>query len=840
MRSSHPAKARTSLSLRWLIVVVSLMLGGANAPSTSAPTPAGPAEVASDLTLRILPAKLVLRGPDAVQQLAIDALEKGGEAHDRTSQAEYRSSDPKVVTVDPTGMVIPKGDGSATVTVVYQGAKSEVPVVVKDFASGLPVNFGNQVVPIFTKLSCNSGGCHGKASGQNGFRLSLLGFEPALDYETLVKEGRGRRLFPAVPEQSLLLLKGTAKMPHGGGRKLDANSHEYQVLVRWIAQGMPMGKATDPTLSRIEIFPDSRVMPRGSKQQVMVTAHYSDGSTEDVTRWAQYQSNDVEVAGVAEGGLVETQSLSGQAAIMARYLGQVAVYRAIVPLGKPLAKPVEFASTNLVDIAALKQWKALGVVPSETCTDAEFIRRASLDVIGTLPTADEVKKFVADTDSQKRDKLVDALLERPEYASYFAIKWADILRNKREGNAKAQRGTYSFYDWIRENLSKNVPYDRFVRGILAASGTPETTPPVQWYRRIKATDAFVDDTAQVFLGMRLQCAKCHHHPFEKWSQNDYYGFAAFFARVGRKPSLNAQRVGRDDEVIYTARAGSVSHPKTGQVMAPKGLGSEVMTISMRTDPRQKLVDWMADPKNPFFAKALVNRYWAHFFGRGIAEPLDDLRETNPPSNPDLLDGLAADFVKSGYDLKHLIRTILKSKVYGLSSIPNEYNSRDKQSFARHYPKRMSAEVLLDAISQVSGIPTDFGGLPAGTRAIELPDESVASNFLDTFGRPKRDTPCECERVTDASLGQSLMLINSADVQSKLAAAGSRAETLVKDPRPETQKVEELFWAAYGRSPASGETATALAHLASHPDQKRQAYEDLIWALVNAKEFQFND
>ncbi|WP_422926548.1 DUF1549 domain-containing protein [Singulisphaera sp. PoT] len=840
MRSPHAANSRTVLSSLWLIGMASLALLGANAPSSTVKNSTAVLSQPPS-SLRPLPAKLVLRGPDAVQQLAVDRVEADGNTHDVTTNTKFKSTDPKVATVDASGVVVAKGDGSTSIVIDQGGTTSEVSVVVKDFASGLPVNFANQVVPVFTKLGCNSGGCHGKASGQNGFRLSLLGFEPNLDYETLVNEGRGRRLFPAVPEQSLLLLKGTAKMPHGGGRKLEANSHEYQVILRWIAQGMPMGKPTDPALASIEIFPNSRVMPRGAKQQVVVTARYSDGSTEDVTRWAQYQSNDVEIASVAEGGLVETLNLAGQVAVMARYQGQVAVYNAIVPLGKKLdSASYNFSSTNLVDVAVRKQWEALGIVPSEPCSDAEFIRRASLDVIGTLPTAAEVKGFVADADPNKRDKLVDKLLERPEYASFFAIKWADILRNKREGNPKAQRGTYTFYDWIRENLSKNVPYDKFVRGILAASGTPETSPPVQWYRRIKGADAFVDDTAQVFLGMRLQCAKCHHHPFEKWSQNDYYGFAAFFARVGRKPSMNAQRAGRDDEVIFTARSGAVAHPKTGQVMTPKGLGGEVFKISIRNDPRQKLVDWMADPKNPFFAKALVNRYWAHFFGRGVAEPLDDLRETNPPSNPELLETLSADFIKSGYDLKHLVRTITTSKVYGLSSVPNEFNLKDKQSFARHYPKRMSAEVLLDAVSQLSGVPTDFSGLPQGTRAIELPDESVGSTFLDTFGRPKRDTPCECERVTDASLGQSLMLINSGEIQTKLAAAGSRAEALAKDARPEVEKVDELFWTAYARTPSSGESATALAHLAAHPDQKRQAYEDLIWALMNAKEFQFND
>ncbi len=792
-------------------------------------------------SLKVVPAEATLRGPDSVQQIAVEGPTADAKLLDVTGTAAFLSSDPKVATVDKSGTITAQGDGTATITVRVGKLEAKVPVTVKEFAAGVPVHFGNQVVPIFTKLGCNSGGCHGKASGQNGFRLSLLGFEPQFDYETLVKEGRGRRLFPTVPDQSLLLLKGTAKVPHGGGRRLEPGSHEYRLIARWIAAGMPVGKATDPSVARIEVYPETRVLARGSAQQVVVTAHYTDGTTEDVTRWAQYQSNDTEVASVAEGGVVETRTLSGQAAIMARYQGQVAVFRATVPLGVTITAYPDFPTDNLIDAATLKQWKALGIVPSEMCTDAEFIRRASLDILGTLPKPDEVKAFIADSDPKKREKLVDRLLDRPEYASFFAVKWADILRNKRENNVMHQRGTYTFYDWIRGSLARNVPYDQFVRAILAANGTPETAPPVQWYRRIRATDAFVDDTAQVFLGMRLQCAKCHHHPFEKWSQDDYYGFAAFFARVGRKPSTHGQRAGRDDEVIFTARTGSVSHPKTGQVMAPKGLGGDVITVASTVDPRQKLVDWMADPKNPFFAKALVNRYWAHFFGRGVAEPLDDLRLTNPASNPELLDALSADFVKSGYNLKHLIKTICTSRTYGLSSVPNEYNAKDKQSFARHYPKRMGAEVLLDAIAEVTGVPTAFGGLPAGTRAIELPDESVASAFLDTFGRPKRDTPCECERVSDASLGQSLMLLNSGEVQGKLAAAGGRAEALTKDTaRPDEQKIDELFWAAFGRAPSSSETASALHHLAAHPDKKREAIEDILWALINAKEFQFND
>jgi Protein of unknown function (DUF1553)/Protein of unknown function (DUF1549)/Bacterial Ig-like domain (group 2) len=827
----------TSIGLAALAVgVISVAMGLAADARAGLPEPPGPG--AAGLTAQ--PARVLLRGPDAVQQLAVERTTGGAEPRDATTQVHYESSAPSVATVDESGLITARGDGQATITARLDQQAATVPVAVKDFAASLPVHFGNQVVPIFTKLGCNAGGCHGKASGQNGFRLSLLGFEPTLDYETIVKEGRGRRLFPAAPEASLLLQKATARMPHGGGKRLDPDSHEYRLIVRWIAAGMPVGKPEDPKVERISVYPGERVLPRGTAQQIVVTAHYTDGSTEDVTRWTQYQSNETEVAAVEPGGRVETRRQAGQAAIMARYQGQVAVFRATVPTGKAGSGSFEFPVANVIDAAAVKQWKALGIAPATLSSDAEFLRRASLDITGTLPTPDEVKAFIADPATDKRPRLIDRLLARPEYASYFAIKWADILRNKREGRSEIQFATFNFHDWIRESLDRNVPYDQFVRAIVAASGAPQTSPPVQWYRKLRETGAYVDDTAQVFLGMRLQCAKCHHHPFEKWSQHDYYGFAAFFARVGRKSDMQAQRAGRDAEVIYTLRSGAVSHPKTGETMAAKGLGGTVVPVAAGDDPRQKLVDWMADPKNPFFARALVNRYWAHFFGRGIVEPLDDMRLTNPPSNPDLLDALAAEFVKSGYDLKGLVRTICTSRVYGLGSVPSESGASDRQSFARHYPRRMGAEVLLDAIAQVSAVPTVFDGFPAGTRAIELPDESVGSTFLDAFGRPKRDTSCECERVTDATLSQSLMLLNSTEVQAKLAAPGGRAEALVKDPRPEAQKIEELFWAAFARPPSQREADTALAHISRSAGNKRSAYEDIIWALVNAKEFQFID
>ncbi|HZW34721.1 MAG TPA: DUF1549 domain-containing protein [Isosphaeraceae bacterium] len=823
------------VALPRIVLAVVLVVGTAHALVV-----AGEASPQDVTGLRVIPEAVVLRGPDAGQQLAVDGTSTTQDLRDLTSTALYESSDPRVAAVDERGWVTACGEGTARILVRSGRLTASVPVTVREFSVARSINFANEVVPIFTKLGCNAGGCHGKASGQNGFRLSLLGFEPALDYETLVKEGRGRRLFPPAPDASLLLVKATARVPHGGGRRLDPDSLEYRLIRRWIGLGMPLGKPTDPRVERISIYPPERVLSRGAAQQLVVTAHFTDGTHEDVTRWAQYLSNDPDVAAVENGGRVEARQAAGQAAIMARYQGLVAAFRATIPTGLAPGAATTFLAANRIDAAAFEQWKALGIIPSEPCTDAEFIRRAALDITGTLPTPAEIQAFLAETSWEKRGRLIDRLLDRPEYASFFATKWADILRNKREGKPDLQYATFAFHDWIRRRLAENTPYDRFVRGILAAQGSVEVAPPVHWYRKLKESSAFVDDTAQVFLGMRLQCAKCHHHPFEKWSQSDYYAFAAFFARVGRKPDLLGQRNGRDGDVIFTARSGTVTHPKTGEVMTPRGLGGDPIAIGVEEDPRQKLVDWMADPRNPYFAKALVNRYWAHFFGRGLVEPMDDFRSTNPPSNPALLAALAESFIKSGYDLKGLIRTITTSRVYGLSSAPNPSNAKDRQSFARHYPRRMSAEVLLDAIAQVTGAPTTFDGLPAGTRAIELPDESVGSTFLDTFGRPKRDTPCECERVSDATLGQSLMLLNSAEIQVKLSAPGSRAERLAQDPRPDAQKVEELFWAAFGRAPSQTETATALAHLAKHAANKRVAFEDILWALINAKEFQFID
>jgi len=775
----------------------------------------------------------LLRGKDAQQQLVVNGQYSSGQVRDLTRQVSYETAPAGIVSVDSTGLTLPLTDGRATVTAVAPGGqRATVELVVENQVVDTPVNFPNQIVPVFTKLGCNTGGCHGKASGQNGFKLSLLGFEPGEDYEHLVKEGRGRRLFPASPDRSLLLLKPINLAPHGGGQRTDASSHEYKLLRRWIEQGMPYGKPDDPTVAKIEVVPAERSMQRGGEQQIIVLAHYTDGSIEDVTRVATYDPNDGEMAECTATGLVKTLDLTGDVAIMARYQGQVGVFRASIPLGVPVdTLPV---AKNFIDELVFKKLKTLGVPPSPICDDSTFIRRVSIDLAGRLPRSEETEQFLADQDQAKRDKLVDRLLDSPEYADYFANKWASVLRNRRR-TPGFTRGSYAFHGWIRDSLYENKPYDQFAREILAASGEIGENPAVVWYREVKEVDQQVEDCAQLFLGLRIQCARCHHHPFEKWSQRDYYGLAAFFSQVGRKPGASA-----DEQRIFHRRgAAAATNPKTGERLLPTGLGSVPEKLAPERDPRQALADWMADPANPFFARALVNRYWKHVFGRGIVDPEDDMRVTNPASNPELLAALAQHFIAGKFDLKNLLRAICKSNTYNLSAEPNQYNLNDKQNYSRYYPKRLTAEVLLDSLDLVTTSTTGFSGLPAGTRAVQLPDTGANTYFLTVFGRPEGASACECERSQEANLAQSLHLLNSAEVQSKLSNGGGRAALLAKDDmHSPDDKVRSLYLSVFSRLPVADEMQVALAHI-NRVENKQQAYEDILWALVNTKEFLFN-
>jgi hypothetical protein len=708
------------------------------------------------------------------------------------------------------------------------------------------VNFVNDVIPVLTKAGCNAGVCHAKAGGgRNGFQLSLLGFEPTEDYEHLVRGGRGRRLFPAAPDQSLLLQKASGRLPHGGGVRLTVDSPGYDTLRHWIRQGTPWSGGLEAELVAVEVQPVRQRIEHGESLQLTALAHYSDGTLRDVTELALFESNDPSMAEVDARGRVTVGSLPGSVSTMVRYQGRVAVFNALIPLGAPMESiPV---AKNFVDEHVFAHLMELGIPPSPICDDATFLRRASLDIAGRLPTAEETSFFLASQDENKREQLVDQLLRSPQYADFFANKWTALLKNRRD-EASDITSNFAFHAWIRDSLLTNVPYDQLVRELLAATGTVIANPPVAWYKRVKEPKQQMEDVAQLFLGVRMQCAQCHHHPFERWSQDDYYGLTAFFTRVGRKPTDT-----RGEDLIFHSRGrAEFKNEKTGVAVPPMALGDNLGAIQPEEDPRLRLADWLSNPENPYFATALVNRYWKHFLGRGLIEPEDDIRDTNPPTNGALLDALSAHFVASGYDLKQLVRAITTSTTYQLSSIPNEFNRSDRQNFSHYYPKRLQAETLLDAIDQLAGSTTDFANLPPGTRAIALPDNSYNSSspFLRAFGRPDSQSVCECERVQSASLAQSLHLINAPDIRGKLATAGGMAQRLAEDQRALAAKTTDLYRLAFARDPTQQEIAVIEAYLAeSRVDAEgkpidlalatRENFQDVLWALITTKEFLFN-
>lgn len=830
-------------ALVWLGLFVfgSAVFGSAVSGSASEPVPASePIHASGAAQLRLETTEawrggLVLVGRDARLQLVISRLWGDDRAEDATGDVTFSVSPADVVAVDVRGVAAPLQAGEATLHVhdPLTGSELMLPMRVDGFDRSQPVNFPGQVVPVFTKLGCNGGGCHGKAAGQNGFRLSLMGFEPHEDFEHLVMESRGRRLFPAAPDQSLLLTKSIGTVPHGGGQRMEADSHEYRLLRRWIEQGMPYGSASDPVVVGLEVIPPLRTLPAGSRQQLQVVAHYSDGSLEDVTGTAQYESNDPEMAEVSVGGLVELRQLAGQVAIMTRFQGQVALFHAAIPAGPPA--PPEVEPQTLVDEAVFAQLERLGIPLSKPTDDTAFLRRVSLDLMGRLPTTREYEAFIADAAGDKRQRWIDHCLEQPEYADYFGLKWSTILRNRRNNEA-FQYGSFAFRQWIRDALWANLPYDDFVRQIVAASGSIETHPPVAWYRQVTDIHQQLEDTAQLFLGQRIQCARCHHHPFEKWGEDDYYGLAAYFSLVSRKPG------GLAEEPVVFTRAGepSAANPKTGRKLSPTPLGQPGQWEGDPIrDPRHQLVDWMADADNPFFAPSLVNRYWKHFFGRGLVDPEDDMRATNPASNPELLAALSESFIASGFDLKQLCRTICNSYTYQASSQAVEGNLEDQRNHARFYPKRLEAEVLLDALDAVTLSPSQFAGMPSGTRAVQLPDTGFENYFLTVFGRPDASTACECERASESNLAQSLHLLNSTQVQQKLAdPAGRAALAAAGAPESDATQIQTLYRLALSREPDEEELQTALDYLGESRD-RQAAYEDLVWAVINSKEFLFN-
>lgn len=695
------------------------------------------------------------------------------------------------------------------------------------------VDFASQIEPLLTRFGCNAGGCHGKASGQNGFKLSLFGFDADFDYEAIVSEARGRRVFGTAAANSLMVLKATGRVPHGGGKRIDPGTEPYETLCAWIKAGAPASAPDAPRVAKISIEPREQVMDRGARRQLKVVATYSNGATRDVTGQAQYDSNLGPVAAVSPDGLVECGSQSGEAAIMARYMGQVAVFRALVPHGASLAAIPDFNAKHVIDRLCAEKWKKLGLLPSPAADDATFIRRVTIDLCGRLPTADEVRAYLADAAEDKRVRLVERLLASPDYPAFFAMRWGTILRNSQL--AGSDRAAYAFHNWIKDMLARNRPYDEFVRGIVAAAGEWQDAPAINWYWQMRDDQLHqvTADTAQVFLGIRLQCARCHHHPYERWGQEDYYGLAGFFTRLGRKsfgeppPYYSAPRVTTGEQ-----------NPLTKKTPEPKFLDGAYGKFSPEQDPRHELVDWMARPENPFFARVLVNRLWGHFFGRGLVDQVDDMRETNPPSNPELLDALAKDFIEHKFDVKHVIRQLALSRVYALSSAPIEQNQSDTQNFARFYSRRLIAEVLHDAVDQATGAKSQFGGMASDARAIDLPHEGFGSYFLETFDRPKRVTGCECERSPGATLAQVLLLSNSDEIENKLASGDGRAARLVKEQPSDDLAIEELYLATLGRRPTPEERGKTVVYVAGGSN-RQQSLEDVLWSLLNSKEFLFN-
>ena len=694
-------------------------------------------------------------------------------------------------------------------------------------------HFANDILPILSKHGCNSGSCHGKAIGQNGFRLSLYGFDPMFDYQALVHESRGRRISPAAPDDSLILLKAAGGMAHGGGVRFAADSAAYKTLRSWIEQGVPQGAAEAPAAVKLEVEPAQYLANGSGDQPLKVTAHYSDGSSRDVTALARYDSQNAELMTVSFDGLVRTTGKGGEAHVMIRYGDLVATARVIQPVGPPLAESSSagFESRGFIDELVLAKWRLMHLEPSGPASDEEFLRRVFIDAMGALPSPQEIRDFLADSSPDKRDRLIDAVVERPEFADHWAHRLGDLLRN-RVGDSNEKSNTVDFAKWIRQSLVENKPFDQFVREILTVSGKrKEGNPQMDWWRWAINNENRVEDTAQAFLGKRVSCANCHNHPFESISQTDYWRFAAFFARVG------SVTYGSVDEIKLNEK-GAVKHPRTEQTLTPKAFGGPKFDFVKDEDPRQKLAAWLTAAENPYFARALVNRVWGHYLGVGLVHPLDDMRPTNPPTNPELLDALAADFVSYGFDLKHLSKTILKSRVYGLSSAPTENNRADARNYARYYSRRMEPHVLMDAITFATGVPTKFEEYPEIKKAVQLPNEKTRSDFLEIFGRSERTTPCECETSLAPNLSQVLYLLNSDELDRKLTAKSGVVTDLAAAEQSPAEIATELFLRTFSRLPRAEELSEAVTRMEQAPN-RRAAIEDLLWTLLNSKEFLFN-
>ena len=792
----------------------------------------------------VVPARVELKEEFAKSQLVVTQSDPQGAvtvlSPDLTPQAKFASADPGIVTVSPNGSLLAVKNGQTQVTVTVGETSRPIDVVVSGVDPASKVSFLEHVQPILSKSGCNAGACHASQYGKGGFILSVFGYAPDQDREAIVRDRQQRRVNFINPEQSLMLLKPTTNVPHGGGRRLEKGSVDYQYLTKWIATGAPGPDKDAPKVASLAVYPVHRVGEAGFQQQLRVEATYSNGLVRDVTHWAKFDSLDEAVLTVTPTGLVTAKG-RGQAPAMVRFEGQGAISMVVVPFANSVDLS-QWIENTFIDKFAADKFRELGITPSGLCDDATFLRRAYLDAIGTLPTPAEATAFIDSTDPDKRKKLIDRLLGltgdpaqdlyNDQYAALWSLKWSDLIRSN--SNDLGAQGMWAMHNWIKASFQANKPMDQFTRELVTAKGSIFSNGPANYFRLANNPPDLAETTSQLFLGVRLQCAKCHHHPFEKYGQEDYYGFAAFFSQIGNKTSQEFGLFG-GEAVVVVRNGGEVSHPRTGKIMLPTPLEGQPVTDPL--DRRLALAKWMTDPGNKMFSRNIVNRYMGYLLGRGLVDPIDDMRATNPPSNPALLDALAADFVKNGYNLKQLMRTIMNSRLYQLDSQPTPSNASDRRFYSHFRVKRLSAEPLLDAIDAVAGTQTKFKDLPLGTRAIELPDAEYPDYFLTTFAKPKRASVCECERTPDENLAQALHTLNGDIIANKIADGKGRIAKLLANKQPHEEIVADLYLATLSRRPTTAEIESSRTFLASSPTPK-EFYEDLLWALINSKQFLF--
>lgn len=791
-------------------------------------------------TLSLLPGDTILQGPRAYQQLVVQATYPDGHQRDVTSQANLTVADPKIASLDREASLRPQADGTTTVTASLGSSRATLRVTVRNSAVPSAPNFRTHVIPILTKAGCNSGACHGALAGKNGFKLTLRGYDPEVDFNTLTREALGRRVSLPDPARSLMLLKPTLTIPHGGGKRFDVSSPEYNTLVDWIANGAAPPRDSDPRIQSLDILPASAWLEPSASQQVLVRARYSDGRTEDVTRWVKFSSTDAGVASVDDLGRVQMTG-PGEAAITVWYQSQVGFAR----LGVPYPNPVTANNSprqNFIDDHVLRKLEALRIPPSPQSDDNTFLRRACLDAMGILPTPEEIERFTTDPSPGKRAKLIESLLARDEFIDYWAYKWSDLLLvSSRRLRSNAM---WSYYHWIRASVASNKPWDQFVREILVSSGNTRENGALNFYVLHKNPIELSESVTKSFLGLSITCARCHNHPLEKWTQRDYYQMANLLSRIGLKNGAEA-----GDTEVYTNPTGDVNHPRLGKPLPPRPLDGQAIDLQSDQDRRGHLARWLTSAENPYFARALVNRVWQNFLGRGLVDPVDDVRATNPASNEELFTALTKDLTDHHFDVKRLISLILNSAAYQRASTTTPANERDTKYYSHYLIKRLPAEVLLDAIAQVTRVPNRFDGYPAGTRALQLPDSQVTSYFLTAFGRPTRTNPDSGERQQEPTITQALHVINGDTLNQMLSAKDGTIDMFLKLGLSDAKAVEHLYLSTFSRLPTANERSQILPALtearqatAQDPlekDPRRKPFEDLMWAMLTGKEFLFN-